>query len=177
MWFCLWMSMQQNGVTIYDHITCFLNGKFTYADCRPAEAGKSWDTLRHWVACEGSQPSRKTCLRCVVTLNSNFSVAFSPPPIHILYLYENCSEKGWNNLHEPIGRSREHLQEVMESRSWCWKGCCCFGGISVNSSLKRQSVSCGGTVLPCVISLQRVNRIAFRSLFWRIYAYSAWNNS
>lgn len=166
----LWPSM----------ITCFLNGKFTYADCRPAEAGKSWDTLRHWVACEGFQPSHKTCLRYMVTLSYNFSLsynfAFSPPPIHILYLYENCSEKGWNNFHEPIGTSREHLQEVVDSRSWCWKGCF-FGGISMNSSLKRQSVSCGDTVLPCVISLQRVNRIVFQSLFWRIYVYSAWNTS
>lgn len=119
----------------------------------------------------------KTCLQCVVTLNCNFSFGITPPPIHILYLYENCPEKGWSNFRKPAGRSRGgELQEVVESKSLRWKGCY-FGGISVNSSLKRQSVSYGDTMLPCVITRQRLKRIVFQPLFWRIYVYSAWNNS
>lgn len=133
-------------------------------------------TLRHWVACEGFQPCRKPCPQCVVTLNYNFSFASSPPPICVLYLYENCSETEWSNVCDPTGRSGGELQEVVEGKSLCWKGCY-FGGISVHSSLKRLSVGYGDTILPCAITLQRVNKIVFRSLFWRIYVHSAWNNS
>lgn len=82
------MAVQYNEVTIYDDFT----GVFLMVELLMPSVDHH--TVRHWVACEGFQPCHKPCPQCVVTLNCNFSFASSPPPICVLYLYENCSEKG-----------------------------------------------------------------------------------
>lgn len=67
--------------------SCFLNWKFTYAWYRPAEAEKSWDTLRHWVACEGFQPYH---IRLVCNAWLPWTITSALALVHLPSIYCIC---------------------------------------------------------------------------------------